>query len=122
MSGVGDFEKDPYSVPWDQDAIADPLADMRGAIDAIQRDHYRPQVILMSASTKADYEFWIRWAEETKQKLEATPRWHWMMRMALKRYLYGPLYKRYRTRWYLRLREFHRDVTGYYDEKPGDWY
>lgn len=103
---------------WDDESTADPIADLLAWQKKILDDAgvLRPAMMLMSTKMYDDYLRYTKWREQTVMILENLPRRRFLSRMVLKRHLDGPLYKRYRPRWWYRLRELHRERTGWYDE------
>lgn len=105
------------NLPWADDATADPVADIRSAVDIIANTGYGgPPHLIMSSTSYEAYLRYTKWREQTEMWLASTPRHRVFTQMVLKRQLHGPLHKRYRPRWWYRLREWNRERTGWYGE------
>lgn len=106
-----------YSPRWDDDVEADPLSDLQAWAVKIAADcGHRATRIFMSPRQYEEYIRYIKWREQTEMILASLPRRRFISRMVLKRQLHGPLHKRYRPRWWYRLREWNRERTGWYDD------
>lgn len=116
MSDENPYGWQPIEMRW-ENADADPIADLIAMRDhMLDSSGYQPTRLIMSKQEYDSYLRYIMWREQTEMILASLSRWRFITRMVLKRQLHGPLHKRYRPRWWYRLREWNRERTGWYDQ------